>query len=79
MKFVRINRLTMKVDNVLEANETEFKNRPDYDLWISSETAKTGDTYLASNSSFSSPQAYPDDGKAYAWDEDTTAWVENNV
>ena len=25
------------------------------------------------------PTAMPDDGKTYAWDEDTTAWVENNV
>ena len=25
------------------------------------------------------PTAMPNDGKAYAWDEDTTAWVENNV
>ena len=25
------------------------------------------------------PTTVPDDGKAYAWDEDTTAWVENNV
>ncbi len=23
------------------------------------------------------PTAMPDDGKAYKWDEDTTAWVEN--
>ena len=75
MKFVRINRLTMKVDNVLEADETEFKNRPDYDLWIASETARTGDTYLVLNSSFSPPQAYPTDGQSYSWDEDTTAWA----
>jgi len=25
------------------------------------------------------PITMPNDGKAYAWDEDTTAWVENNV
>ena len=25
------------------------------------------------------PTTMPNDGKAYAWDEDTTAWVENNV
>ena len=25
------------------------------------------------------PTAMPNDGKEYAWDEDTTAWVENNV
>jgi hypothetical protein len=25
------------------------------------------------------PTAMPNDGKAYAWDEDTTAWMENDV
>jgi len=25
------------------------------------------------------PTAMPTDGKAYEWNEDTTAWVENNV
>ena len=25
------------------------------------------------------PTAMPDDGELYEWDEDTTAWVENNV
>ena len=77
MKFVRINRLTMKVDNILEGDETEFKNRLDYDLWIASDTAQTGDTYSVASSSFSSPPAYPVDGdKRFIWNEDTTAWVE---
>tara|TARA_R110000744_G_scaffold50620_1_gene109349 strand:- start:501 stop:857 length:357 start_codon:yes stop_codon:yes gene_type:complete len=33
--------------------------------------ALDSDTYL-----WEPPVAYPDDGKRYEWDEDTTAWVE---
>ena len=33
-RYVRINSLTLKVENALEAEEASIKNSPDYDLWI---------------------------------------------
>jgi len=36
-------------------------------------------TLVEDTCQWEAPTAMPNDGKAYAWDEDTTAWVENNV
>ena len=76
MRFVRVNTLTLKVENVLLGNKADFINRPDYDNWIQSDTANTLDTYDVATKTFVSPTAYPDDGKIYEWNEDTTNWVE---
>ena len=76
MRFVRVNSLTLKVENVLEGDESSFKNRPDYDMWIQSDTANTLSTYNPTTGIFTSPTPFPDDGKDYEWDEDTTSWVE---
>jgi len=94
MRFVRVNSLTLKVENVLLGDESFFKNRPDYDMWIQSDTANILDTYNSATGAFTSlppfsswtfnettyrweaPVAYPDDGKLYDWDEDTTNWIE---
>jgi len=76
MRFVRVNSLTLKVENVLLGDESFFKNRPDYDMWIQSDTANMQDTYNSTTGTFTSPTPYPDDGKFYEWDEDTTSWKE---
>lgn len=76
MRFVRINTLTLKVENALLGNESDFKSKPDCDNWIQSDTAKLNDTYNPKTGVFTSPSAYPDDGKIYNWDEDTTSWKE---
>ena len=36
-------------------------------------------TLVEATCQWEAPVSYPTDGKAYEWDEDTTAWVENNV
>ena len=33
-------------------------------------------TLVEATCQWEAPTAYPDDGKMYTWDEDTTAWVE---
>ena len=33
-------------------------------------------TLVEATCQWEAPVAYPDDGKMYTWDEDTTAWVE---
>ena len=76
MRFVRVNTLTFKVENALLGDKSDFINRPDYDNWIQSDTAKINDTYNATTEIFTSPPQYPDDGKMYEWDEDTTSWKE---
>jgi len=94
MRFVRVNSLTLKVENTLLGDGVDFINRPDYDMWIQSDTANMQDTYNTATGAFTSlppfsswtfnettyrwdaPVAYPDDGKNYEWDEDTTSWVE---
>jgi len=75
-RYVRINSLTLKVENALEAEEASIKNSPDYDLWIKTSTAQIGDTYDIKTSSFSEAVPYPDDDKFYTWDEETTNWKE---
>ena len=40
--------------------------QPSYSSWILNETT----------CQWEAPVAYPDDGKYYDWDEDTTSWVE---
>ena len=76
MRFVRVNSLTLKVENALIGDESFFKDRPDYDTWIQSDTAKLKDTYNVSTGTFTTRPPYPEDGKFYDWDEDTTNWVE---
>jgi hypothetical protein len=76
MRFVRINTLSLKVENALLGDESYFKNKPDCDNWIQSDTAKLNDTYNAKTGVFTSPPAYPDDDKYYNWDESTTSWKE---
>jgi len=76
MRFVRANTLTLKVENVLLGDKIDFINRPDCDNWIENDTAKINDTYNVTTGTFTSPPQYPDDGKLYTWNEDTTAWVE---
>ena len=49
-------------DNI---NDVFYAPRP-YDSWVLSET-----TWL-----WAAPVAYPDDGKVYVWDEETTSWQE---
>ena len=36
-------------------------------------------TLVEATCQWEAPVSYPTDGKAYEWDEDTTAWAENNV
>ena len=36
-------------------------------------------TLVEDTCQWEAPTAMPDDGKEYEWNEDTTAWVENNV
>ena len=76
MRFVRVNSLTLKVENMLEGDESSFSNRPDYDNWIQSDTANTLDKYDVATETFISPTPYPEDGKIYIWNEETTNWVE---
>ena len=77
MRFVRVNSLTLKVENTLEGDGVDFINRPDYDMWIQNDTANMQDTYNTATGTFTSPTPHPeDDGKDYEWDEDTTSWVE---
>jgi len=76
MRFVRVNSLTLKVQNILEGDESSFKSKPDYDNWIQSDTANMQDTYSVATGTFTSPPPYPDDGKFYTWNEATTNWVE---
>jgi hypothetical protein len=76
MRFVRVNSLTLKVENVLEGDASSFSSRPDYDMWIQSDTANMQDTYNTATGAFTSPPPYPDDGKIYEWNEASTNWVE---
>ena len=76
MRFVRINSLTLKVDNALIGDDVDFINRPDYDMWIQSDAAKLKDTYTVATGTFTSLPQYPEDGKLYEWNEATTNWVE---
>jgi|TARA_R110000803_G_C11955663_1_gene318154 hypothetical protein len=46
-------------------NDAFYAPKP-YASWLLDST-----TYL-----WEAPTAYPDDGKYYSWDEDTTSWVE---
>jgi len=46
-------------------NDVFYEPKP-YDSWL-----LDGTTYL-----WGAPVAYPDDGKLYVWDEDSTNWVE---
>ena len=36
-------------------------------------------TLVEDTCQWEAPVSYPTDGQAYAWDEDTTAWVENST
>ena len=45
-------------------------------MWIQSDAAKLKDTYTVATGTFTSLPQYPEDGKLYDWNEDTTNWVE---
>jgi hypothetical protein len=49
-----------------DAGRDAFIPPKPYASWLLNETTCLWD----------SPVAYPDDGKRYSWDEDTTSWVE---
>jgi hypothetical protein len=72
--YARINSLTLKVDNVIEAEDSVINNRIDYDLWV--KTSKTltkkiaavGDTYTVATRSFKSNPPYG------SWVFNTSNW-----
>lgn len=70
--YARVNSLTLKVDNVINAEDSFINNRTDYDLWIKTskdltkQTANIGDTYTTSTSSFKSDAPF-------------SSWVFNNT
>ena len=72
--YARVNSLTLKVDNVINAEDSFVKNRADYDLWIKTskdltkQTANIGDTYTPSTSSFKSDSPYS------SWTFDEASW-----
>jgi len=75
-RFVRINTLSLKVENAMLGDVSDFKNRSDCDNWINSDTAKLNDTYNVGTGTFTSPSAYPEDGKVYVWSESDQSWDE---
>jgi hypothetical protein len=73
-RFARINSLTKKVDNVIEANQEFINTLPDYDLWVASSVLDTkkladkNDTYDVDNNTFTSPKPYE------SWTFNNTTW-----
>ena len=72
--YARVNSLTLKVDNIIVAEDVFINKRQDYDLWIKTskdltkQTANIGDTYTASTSSFKS------DAPFSSWVFNNTTW-----
>lgn len=57
---------TMTEAEFTQLKRDEFYARQPYDSWLFDE-----DTFL-----WNAPVAYPEDGKDYIWNEETTSWVE---
>jgi hypothetical protein len=74
--YARINSLTLKVDNVIVAEDSIINNRSDYDLWIKTSKALTkkiaavGDTYTVATSSFKTDSPFA----SWVFNETTWEW-----
>ena len=74
--YARINSLTLKVDNVIVAEDSIISNRIDYDSWIKTSKALTkkaasiGDTYTVATSSFKGTPPYA----SWVFNETTWEW-----
>mgnify|MGYP003625224255 FL=1 len=55
------------IGDIYDAGRDAFYESQPYSSWTLNE-----DTCV-----WEAPTAYPDDGKQYTWDEDTTSWVED--
>ena len=70
-KYARVNSLTKRVINVIEADYNFINQLPDYDLWVETsneltgQEARVGDTYDVDTNSFKSAQPF-------------SSWVFNN-
>lgn len=85
--YARINSLTRKVIQVIEADANFIKNLPDYDLWVVSSIEATkklaaiGDKYDPDNNNFKSPQPFASwtfNNTTWEWEAPTTIPTQSN-
>ncbi len=75
-RFARINSLSKKVDNVIEASQEFINLLPDYDLWIDSSVESTkkladkNDIYDIDNNNFKPLKPY----NSWVFNETTWDW-----
>lgn len=75
-RFARINSLSKKVDNVIEASQEFINLLPDYDLWIDSSVENTkkladrNDIYDIDNNNFKPLKPY----NSWVFNETTWDW-----
>ncbi len=74
--YARINSLTKKVDNIIEADDSFIQHRSDYDLWIKTsevltkKLASRGDNYIIDINAFKSESPY----SSWIFNESTWSW-----
>lgn len=73
MKYARVNRLTNKVDKIIEAEESYILSLADYDMWLKIEDDNGGIGWVYENNKLKpSNDFYP---KGYVYDANSNSYV----